>query len=73
MPENLFCSVIYMKKRRKYLYNIAEGISMAYVYAVWAYIYIGLCSEDEFHNFQLRSHTTVQVLCDYAWCFKLKP
>jgi len=35
MPENFF--IAYMKKSSKFLCNIAEGISMVYVYAVWSY------------------------------------
>jgi hypothetical protein len=37
IPEKLFYSVAYTKKSSKLLCNIAEGFSMAYVYAVWAY------------------------------------
>jgi hypothetical protein len=37
MPENFLCSMAYTKKSSIFLCNIAEGISMAYVYAVWAF------------------------------------
>jgi len=37
MPDKFLFSIAYMKKCSKFLCNIAEGISMAYVYAVWSY------------------------------------